>query len=389
MGGIIMRKFKFKILLSLLLCLLFCSQVLLPVSAEGSDNNIVPDSPYITGLQVKDNDTGEFIIKRSARAPVRSSASSDSSDSVYYFKDIVAFQGTGVTPNPNTQPGLIEMITLNGYRGYKFKQKTDDFYSKHGFFRTNPQSLEKLRSANKYHVTFSMQQSNNWGAYHLYLYDSVDSSRVISLAKKDFSQSIAVNASFDFYVTIPETWTGVPTLRFESTQLSNSEVYYQIFINDLTFTDVTNENLDKSLGTLGDRIKGFFEDLANTIKGFFIPEEGFFDTVKQNFETLLSEHLGFLYQAPSMVTKIIQLFVDWQPSETPYLDFPAVDFDVAGTHVHLWDEVHYTFDFLQNAPFSTLYAFYKTLVFCIVSLAMVNLAIKKYHNIIGGGSDDN
>lgn len=42
-----------------------------------------------------------------------------------------------------------------------------------------------------------------------------------------------------------------------------------------------------------------------------------------------------------------------------------------------------------NAPFSTLYAFYKTLVFCIISLAMINLAIKKYHNIIGGGSDDN
>ena len=90
-----------------------------------------------------------------------------------------------------------------------------------------------------------------------------------------------------------------------------------------------------------------------------------------------------------MVVKIIQLFIDWQPSDTPYLEFPAVDFDVAGTHVHLWDKVHYTFDFLQNAPFSTLYAFYKTLVFCIISLAMINLAIKKYHNIIGGGSDDN
>ena len=383
-----MHKFKFKILLSLLLCLLFCSQVLLPVSAEDSNDNIVPDSPYITGLQVKDNDTGEFIVKRPMRAPARSSDSSGS-DVVYSFKDIVAFQGTGVTPNPNIEPDVIKMVTVNGYRGYRFLKKSDDFYANYSSFRTNPLSLSKLRATNKYHVTFSMSQSNNWGAYHLYLYDSVEPSRVISLAKKDYSTSIGVNASFDFYVTIPETWTGVPTLRFEATQLKNSSVYYQIFINDLTFSDVTNENLDKSLGKLGDRIKGFFDDLVESIKGFFIPEEGFFDTVKQKFETLLSEHLGFLYQAPAMVTKIIQLFVDWQPSETPYLDFPAVDFDVAGTHVHLWDKVHYTFDFLQNAPFSTLYAFYKTLVFCIISLAMVNLAIKKYHNIIGGGSDDN
>lgn len=322
------------------------------------------------------------------RVPARSSASADS-DFVYSFKDIVSFQGTGVTPNPNATPDIIKMITVNGYRGYKFLQKSDDFYSKHTSFFTNPQALSKLRSTNKYHVTYTMQQSNNWGAYHLYLYDSVDPSRVISLAKKDYSTSIGVNASFDFYVTIPETWTGVPTLRFEATRLANSGVYYQIFINDLTFSDVTNENLDKSLGKLGDRIKGFFDDLVESIKGFFIPEEGFFDTVKQKFDTLLSEHLGFLYQAPAMVVKIIQLFVDWQPSDTPYLDFPAVDFDVAGTHVHLWDKVHYTFDFLQNAPFSTLYAFYKTLVFCIISLAMINLAIKKYHNIIGGGSDDN
>lgn len=366
--------------------MLFCSQVLLPVSAEGSNDYIVPDSPYVTGLQIKDNDTGEFIVKRSMRAPARSS---DSSDSVYYFKDLVTIYYDWCTPNFNVDPNVIGLHTVDGYRGYRFKSSTEEFYQKYNSFKTGQKQLPLLRASNKYHITFTMKQTNAWGAYRFYLYDSVDSSRVIYLAKKDYSQSIGVNASFDFYVTIPESWTGVPTLAFESTKLQYSDGLYSIFINDLTFTDVTNENLDKSLGKFGDRIKGFFDNLVESIKGFFIPEEGFFDTVKQKFETLLSEHLGFLYQAPAMVVKIIQLFADWQPSETPYLDFPAIDFDVAGTHVHLWDKVHYTFDFLQNAPFSTLYAFYKTLVFCIISLAMINLAIKKYHNIIGGGSDDN
>lgn len=223
--------------------------------ADEYNCELVPDSPYIWGLQVVDNNNGNVVQSNGRRSVARaSSASSSSSDSVYYFKDIVSFQGTGVTPNPSTQPDVIEMITVNGFRGYKFKQKTDDFYQKYSFFRTNPKALEQLRSTNKYHVTFTMKQSNNWGAYHLWLYDSVDSSRVISLAKKDFSQSIAVNASFDFYITIPETWTGVPTLRFEATQLKNSSVYYQIFINNLTFTDVTNENLDKALDKFGDKI---------------------------------------------------------------------------------------------------------------------------------------
>lgn len=371
----------------MLLCCLFLFSGSLTVFAEDPNNNIVPDSPYITGLQVKDNDTGEFIVKRSVRAPVRSS-NSEGSDVVYNFKDIVAFQGTGVTPNPNTSPDIIKMVTVNGYRGYRFRQKSDDFYANHSFFRTNPQALEKLRSTNKYHVTFTMQQSNNWGAYHLFLYDSVEPSRVISLAKKDFSSSIGVNASFDFYVTIPESWTGVPTLRFEATRLANSEVYYQIFINDLTFTDVTNENLDKSLGTLGDRIKGFFDDLVESIKGFFVPDEGFFETTKEKFDVLLSDHLGFLYQAPAMVGDIFQVVSDWNPPDQPSITLPAFNFTIAGHAVHLWDEQVYTFDFLSSQPWSTLYAIYKTFVFVLLSVAMINLAIKKYHDIVGGGSSD-
>ena len=162
--------------------------------ADGSNYNIVPDSPYISGLQVKDNDTGEFIIKRPARA---SSASSTSSDSVYYFKDIVNWKLV-VIPNPDNLPNVIKIITENGHRGYQFQQKSDDFYEKYNSFRIDGKSLPNLRSTNKYHVTFTIKQSHNWGAYHFYLYDSVDPTRFISLAKKDFSTNIGLNTSFDF-----------------------------------------------------------------------------------------------------------------------------------------------------------------------------------------------
>ena len=175
--------------LSLALVLVF--SCVLTSFADDYNCDIVPDSPYIWGLQVVDNNTGNVVQSNGRRSVARaSSASPASSDSVYYFKDIVAFQGTGVTPNPNTTPDFIKMITINGYRGYQFQQKSDDFYANHGFFRTNPMSLSQLRATNKYHVTFTMQQSNNWGAYHLFLYDSVEPSRVISLAKKDYSQSM-------------------------------------------------------------------------------------------------------------------------------------------------------------------------------------------------------
>lgn len=230
--------------------------------ADDYNCDIVPDSPYIWGLQVKDLDSGSVVTSSARRAVARASASSSASsdsDAVYYFKDIVSFRGTGVTPNPNSLPDVIKMITENGYRGYQFQQKTDDFYSTYNSFITNPQQLEKLRSTNKYHITFTMKQSSNWGEYKLYLYDSVDPTRVIYLTKKDFSTSIYVNSTFDFYITIPETWTGIPTIRFEASQLKNSSVYYTVFINDLTFTDVTNENLDKALDKFGNRI----DDIIN------------------------------------------------------------------------------------------------------------------------------
>lgn len=299
-----------------------------PAFADSYSCDIVPDSPYIWGLQVFDNNTGNVVQSRGRRAVARaSSASSTSSDSVYYFKDIVSFKGSGVTPNPESPAfsDVIQMITVNGYRGYKFLQKSDEFYQKYNSFRTNPMTLSKLRATNKYHVTFTMQQSDNWGAYHLYLYDPVDPSRVISLAKKDYSTSIGVNASFDFYITIPETWTGAPTIRFEATQLKNSNVYYQIFINNLTFTDVTNENLDKAIDKGVEKIENAgsdeppldtdisaFQSAIDTMNGWLDQLDTFADSINSAGETA-HEYIskgtelfnGFMGVAPASVIALV------------------------------------------------------------------------------------
>lgn len=297
-----------------------------PAFADSYSCDIVPDSPYIWGLQVVDNNTGNVVQSSGRRSVARStSASSATSDSVYYFKDIVSFQGTGVTPNPNVEPDVIKMVTVNGYRGYRFLKKSDDFYTNYSSFRTNPLSLSKLRATNKYHVTYTMQQSNNWGAYHLYIYDSVEPSRIISLAKKDYSTSIGVNASFDFYVTIPETWTGVPTIRFEATNIKNSEVYYQIFINNLTFTDVTNENLDKAIDKGVDKIENAgsdsppldtdisaFQSAIDTMNGWLDQLNEFADSIDSAGETA-HEYIskgtelfnGFMGVAPASVIALV------------------------------------------------------------------------------------
>ena len=55
-----------------------------PAFADSYSCDIVPDSPYIWGLQVFDNDTGNVVQSRGRRAVARaSSASSTSSSSVF------------------------------------------------------------------------------------------------------------------------------------------------------------------------------------------------------------------------------------------------------------------------------------------------------------------
>ena len=297
-----------------------------PAFADSYNCDIVPDSPYVWGLQVVDNNTGDVVQSRGRRSVARaSSASSADSESVYYFKDIVDFRGTGVTPNPSTLPNVIQIVTVNGYDGYKFQQKSDEFYQKYNSFKTNGKALPNLRATNKYHVTFNMKQSNNWGAYHLYLYDPVEPSRVISLAKKNYSQSIWVDSSFDFYVTIPETWTGTPTLRFEATQLKNSGVYYEIFINDLTFTDVTNENLDKAIDKGVEKIENAgsdsppldtdisaFQSVIDTMNGWLNQLDEFansIDSAGQTAHEYISKGTelfnGFMGIAPASVIALV------------------------------------------------------------------------------------
>lgn len=215
-----------------------------------------------------------------------------------------------------------------------------------------------------------------------------DSSTSATLTILDLSKLTNGNIERSVTLTMPDNYGDAGRIYFVFKNTSNFSVSFRV--DRFTVNDMTTADLDSSLGKLGDRIQGFFENLVESIKGFFIPQEGFFETVQQNFKSLLSEHLGFLYEAPEMVGTIFNVVKDWNPPEEPTITLPAFDFDIGDDHIHLWDEQVYTFDFLSNQPWATLYAFYKTFIFVLLSVAMINLAIKKYHSIIGGGeSDDN
>lgn len=395
-----MRRSKCRILCSLLLCCLFLFSGSLTVFAEDEtvlDGYHVDDVPYDTNFDaVLTASDDEYVLfsadnnKTYKSSSVMSVNDVDNSDVLYTAKSVTDFLPISCFGSANKY--VRSTVTSSGYTGVSFGwdtvSKTNNMYTATRFAKS---FYGILKPSRKYRITFTVDIQN--AAFGQFDFNLVDSSNNDAVVVRLFSKKGVVgtnvwltgkqNVSID--VVMPDD-IGTP-VGFISANIidKNSFVFY---INDFTITDITSEDLDNSLGKLGDRIKGFFDNLVESIKGFFIPKEGFFETAKEQFDQLLSDHLGFLYEAPSMVAGIFKAVGDWNPPEQPSITLPAFNFTIADHPVHLWDEQVYTFDFLGEQPWSTLYAIYKTFVFVMLSVAMINLAIKKYHNIVGGGSSD-
>lgn len=371
--------------------------------ADGSDETIldgyhVDNVPYNSNFDtvLTASDSGSQLYSSSDNKTYNTSsvlsAPATAVEPLYSSKSITGMCPVNIWRGYNSP--VITFPVDSGYTGVKYVWSSSSESSANSFWHLNEaRTFTFLKSERKYRVSFELIiKSNVKGTFNFYLASTSDTSKPViplcSVSAKLGTGAYLSQASRSYSLEFT-TPNGIDEL----TPVVNGGVYgteFLFYINDFTVTDITSEDLDNSLGKFGDRIKGFFDNLVESIKGFFIPKDGFFDDVKSRFDKLLSEHLGFLYEAPSMVGSIFGVVKDWSPPEQPTITLPAFNFDIGNDHIHLWDNQVYTFDFLANQPWSTLYAFYKTFIFVLLSVAMINLAIKKYHSIIGGGdSDDN
>ena len=386
-----------------MLVLLLCFSTSFSVFADGSNETVldgyhVENVPYNSSFDnvLTASDSGSQFYSSSENKTYNTSsvlsAPASTVEPLFTAKSITNMIGKNLWRGDNSPS--ITFPDSGGYTGVKYVWASSSESSANGYWHLNEaHKFTIFKSERKYRVSFNLSiKSKVKGKFNFYLASPSDTSTpIIPLcsysAKVGTGDNLTLaSRSYSLEFTTPN---GIDEL----TPVVKGGIFgtsVEFYINDFTVTDITTEDLDNSLGKLGDRIQGFFNNLIESIKGFFIPQEGFFETVKQNFESLLSEHLGFLYEAPQMVGTIFNVVKDWNPPEQPTITLPAFDFDIGEEHIHLWDEQVYTFDFLSNQPWSTLYAFYKTFIFVLLSVAMINLAIKKYHSIIGGGaSDDN
>ncbi len=170
------------------------------------------------------------------------------------------------------------------------------------------------------------------------------------------------------------------------------------YIYQASFTPKTSEQINQELQqeenktskSILERIKELPENIADSFKGLFIPEDGFFDTYQQEFQTYFRERFGILYEIPELVITLLTKFVKFNPKEENYsITFPEVVLPVLQDGE--WDEVvfieaqDFSFDFINEAPFNALYDIYVAFIWLVYIMLLVNLIKNKANGVFKGG----
>lgn len=184
------------------------------------------------------------------------SAPATSSSAVYTAKSITDFLPIACFGSANKYTR--STVTSAGYTGVNFAwetvSKTNNMYTATRFAKS---FYGILKPSRKYRITFTVDIQN--AAFGQFDFNLVDSSNNDSVVVRLFSKKGVVgtnvwltgkqNVSID--IVMPDD-IGTP-VGFISANIidKNSFVFY---INDFTITDITTEDLDKSLDKLGDKI---------------------------------------------------------------------------------------------------------------------------------------
>lgn len=185
-------------------------------------------------------------------------------------------------------------------------------------------------------------------------HQSTFSTRLLSIDISEVSQNGLLNSIIDI---IKNIWTGITDLP---------------------------QNIANS-------IKGFFENVVNAvvnlgntllegIKNLFVPSEDDITTMKEKWDTLLSERFGALYQVTQLIHDYALAFKNQNKST---ITFPSVTIPLAGSNFTFggWE--------VQIVPdgFSAIFTVLKTITSILATCLFVNSLRNRFEKILGGADD--
>ena len=187
------------------------------------------------------------------------SAPATSSSAVYYYKSVTGFIPTNIWRGSNS-PAVTFPANSNGYVAVKYVWASND--DTQTFYHYNSmRPFYKLQSGRKYRIKFTISfTTRSSGSFSFYLANQSTPDKVLislfNLSKTINMSNYGRTVSIDF--TLPDgSMNIVPVVKgtlYQSGNASYSATELIFYVNDFTITDITTEDLDNSLGKLGDRI---------------------------------------------------------------------------------------------------------------------------------------
>lgn len=134
----------------------------------------------------------------------------------------------------------------------------------------------------------------------------------------------------------------------------------------------------------------FFDSLKTAISSLFVPSQDDLLAIKQNYDTLLSERLGFVYQFSSMAVSSTQEFIncfstlDTQAPRSLVLpEFPLV---MGGEEYIVWEEQDVISSLADNTILHKLRPYVGTAVAIVCTLAFADMAYSACIAFLSGKS---
>lgn len=248
----------------------------------------VDDVPYSSAFDgvLTSSASGSQIYSasqhRTYKTSVPVSAPSPSSTPLYTSKSIINMIPTNIWRGGNSP--VITFPVDSGYTGVKYVWSSSSESSANSFWHLNEaRTFTFLKSERKYRVSFELIiKSSVKGTLNFYLASTSDTSKPViplcSVSAKLGTGAFLSQASRSFSLEFT-TPNGIDAV----TPVVKGGVYgtdLVFYINDFTVTDITTEDLDKSLDRLGDKIdssinpsvpydkwdNGSFKDSAGKLK---------------------------------------------------------------------------------------------------------------------------
>lgn len=274
------------------------------------------------------------------------------------------------------------LVTVDGYSGFCYRAVLK---KENHEIVTDWQPLTATQWGSKKVYYFSNTNLNATTNTDVYMYGS------FGLQYGDVKQ-VSLMCTDTAYVTTFIQNSGNGTSSMANCGMYNASNFSNLYFAG--FTPKTPQQIedDKEEGLfnkVGQWISNLGDTLLNGLKSLFIPSDSFFTEYFEKLKTFFSDRFGLLYDLPEALVKILQSIIDFEPVEDGhYIHFPGIDVPSISDGQLIWhhliDEQDYTFDFLNQSPFDSMYSIYRKMCWLTYAFALINLSRKKFSSVFGG-----